>query len=359
MKSPYIQLLWGRIRLPLVLLFFTFFFGSIGYKIIYPEHSWVRIFFMTAITLSTVGYGDVLGVERSEVAEIYTIALILTGMGTVLYAVSSITAFIVEGDLKNLLSEHSKIRRLQKMKDHYIICGAGDTGSQVIKELKLNGEFCVVIELSEKLIEQLKKQYPDLIFLQKDATEEETLREAKIETAKGLVATLSNDKDNLFLVITARFLNPNLKIVSRAIDLTIESKLIRAGANYVISPNYIGGMRIASILLRPHAVTFLDRMLRDTTGQFRVDEILVEEGSYLAGKKFKDSNIQKYVGVYIFAYYPKLGSGECIYNPSSDLIINPNSVLVFIGNPEQHNKIKEMAKKEFRYKIEEILKEIS
>ncbi|GIX42268.1 MAG: potassium transporter TrkA [Leptospiraceae bacterium] len=359
MKSPYIQLLWDRIRLPIILLFFTFFFGSLGYKILYPEENWIRIFFMTAITLSTVGYGDVLGVERSEIGEIYTIVLILTGMGTVLYAVSSVTAFIVEGDLKNLLSEHSKIRRLNKMKNHYIICGAGDTGSQVVKELKLSGESCVIIEKEQKIIENLKKEYPDVIVLQKDATEEETLKEAKIETAKGLVATLSNDKDNLFLVITARFLNPNLKIVSRAIDLSIESKLIRAGANYVISPNYIGGMRIASILLRPYAVSFLDRMLRDTTGKFRVDEIYVEEGSYLAGKLFKESNIQKYVGVYIFAYYPALGSGECIYNPGPDVRINPGSVLIFIGNPEQHHKIKEMAKKDTKFIVEEKLKEIS
>lgn len=346
MKSPYIILLLERIRLPLVLLLGTFFFGSIGYKILYPEQSWIKILFMTAITLSTVGYGDVLNVERTAAGEIYTIILIFTGMGTVLYAVSSVTAFIVEGDLKNLLSEHVKLKRLEAMENHYIICGAGDTGSQVIKELKKMQESIIVIDKNEIIIENLKKYYPDIIYFNKDATEEDILIEAKITKAKGLVATLSNDKDNLFLVITARLLNSNLKIISRAIDLSIESKLIRAGANYVVSPNYIGGMRIASILLRPHAVNFLDRMLRDTSGLFRVDEIYVEEGSFLAGKKFKDSKIQKYVGVYIFAYFPDSKSSECIYNPNPDLIINAGSVLVFIGNPEQHKKIKEMAMKE-------------
>jgi len=169
---------------------------------------------------------------------------------------------------------------------------------------------------------------------------------------------LSNDKDNLFLVITARFLNPNLKIISRAIDLSIESKLIRAGANYVVSPNHIGGLRIANVLIRPHAVSFLDRMLRDKTGMFRVDEIYVEEGSYLDGKTFKESNIQKYVGVYIFAYYPKMGVGECIYNPSSELLIKAGSVLVFIGNRDQHEKIKQMAQKEYRNLVEEKIQSI-
>ncbi len=358
MKSPYLQLLIEKVRLPLTILFFSFFFGSIGYKILFPEKNWITIFYMTAITLSTVGYGDILGVERSEVAELYTIFLIFIGMGAVLYAVSSVTAFIIEGDLKNLLVEHSKIRRLKKMKNHYIICGAGQTGFQVIKELHFANELIVVLEKEEKKIQLLEKEFPGIICLQKDATEEESLLEAQIQTAKGLVAVLSNDKDNLFLVITARFLNPNLKIISRAIDLSIESKLIRAGANYVVSPNHIGGLRIANVLIRPHAVSFLDRMLRDKTGMFRVDEIYVEEGSYLDGKTFKESNIQKYVGVYIFAYYPKMEVGECIYNPSSELLIKAGSVLVFIGNRDQHEKIKQMAQKEYRNLVEEKIQSI-
>jgi voltage-gated potassium channel len=358
MKSPYLQLLIEKVRLPLTILFFSFFFGAIGYKILFPEKNWITVFYMTAITLSTVGYGDILGVEQSEVAELYTIFLIFIGMGAVLYAVSSVTAFIIEGDLKNLLVEHSKIRRLKKMKNHYIICGAGQTGFQVIKELHFANELIVVLEKEEKKIQLLEKEFPGIICLQKDATEEESLLEAQIQTAKGLVAVLSNDKDNLFLVITARFLNPNLKIISRAIDLSIESKLIRAGANYVVSPNHIGGLRIANVLIRPHAVSFLDRMLRDKTGMFRVDEIYVEEGSYLDGKTFKESNIQKYVGVYIFAYYPKMGVGECIYNPSSELLIKAGSVLVFIGNRDQHEKIKQMAQKEYRNLVEEKIQSI-
>lgn len=342
--NPYQELLWKKINLPIILMIVVFFFGSIGFKLLYPQESWINVFYMTAITLSTVGYGDVLGIEKNEIAELYTILLILSGMGTIAYSISSLTAFIVEGDLKNLLAEHSKLRRLSKMENHYIVCGAGDTGSQVIKELVIMRENCIVIEIDTEKVNLLKNRFPEIIIIQKDATIEDTLKEAKIESAKGLVATLSNDKDNLFLVITARFLNANIKIVSRANDFFLESKLLRAGANYIVSPNYIGGIRIASVLLRPHAVSFLDKMLRDVSGNFRVDEIKVEEGSYLANKTFKDSNIYKEVGVYIFAYYPKENSSECIYNPGPNLVIQPNSILIFIGNPEQHKKILQMAK---------------
>lgn len=342
--NPYQELLWKKIKLPIILMIVVFFFGSIGFKLLYPQESWIKVFYMTAITLSTVGYGDVLGIEKNEIAELYTILLILSGMGTIAYSISSLTAFIVEGDLKNLLAEHSKLRRLSKMENHYIVCGAGDTGSQVIKELVIMRENCIVIEIDAEKVNLLKNRFPEIIVIQKDATIEDTLKKAKIESAKGLVATLSNDKDNLFLVITARFLNANIKIVSRANDFFLESKLLRAGANYVVSPNYIGGIRIASVLLRPHAVSFLDKMLRDVSGNFRVDEIKVEERSYLANKTFKDSNIYKEVGVYIFAYYPKENSSECIYNPGPNLVIQPNSILIFIGNPEQHKKILQMAK---------------
>ncbi len=302
---------------------------------------------MTAITLSTVGYGDILGVEKDPIAEIYTIFLIFTGMGTVLYAVSSITAFIVEGELKNIISEHSKYRRIRKMEDHYIICGAGETGMQVLKELYIMQKNIIVIEKNTKIIDHINSEYPRVITLEGDALEEETLIKANIDKAKALVSALSIDKDNLFIVITARFLNSNLKIISRAVDMSIESKLIRAGANYVVSPNYIGGMRIASILLRPYAVSFLDRMLRDRSGEFRVDEVIVEEGSNIAGKTLRDSQIRKLTGVHIFAYYPDPFKGECIFNPEPDTVIKPQSVLIFIGNREQYQKILKLSKKEF------------
>jgi len=334
--------LFSKLRLPIVLLFVVFFGGAAGYRVFYPDASWYTIFFMTAITLATVGYHDVLNVEHNPAAGWYTMFLIVAGMGVVLYSVSTVTAFFIEGEIRELFQLQATRRKIRKMKNHYIICGAGQTGIHVVREMHSTGQSFIVIENDPETREKLKEDFPGILILSDDATSDEVLLEAKIKEAKGLIATLPNDKDNLFLTVTARMLNPSLQIVSRGIDLSIHAKLKKAGANYVVSPNLIGGMRIASEILRPNVVTFLDRMLRGKEKSLRIDEIIVPSNSPLLGKTFSGVDLRKKTGVTILACSPDGNPDNFLYNPGGDTPFRNGAILLYIGTPEQHTALSKL-----------------
>lgn len=331
-----------KIKLPLILLSLALGFGVLGYKIIFPNESLAKLMYMTSITLSTVGYGDILEVYNSPIATYYTMVLMLVGMGIVLYSVSTITAFLIEGKLEKIFLFQSILRRLKKMKNHYIICGSGQTGIHVIREMHNTKQPFVVIENDPEFLDKLRAEFKDCLVLIGDATSEEILEKANLKTAKGLVVTLSNDKDNLFLTLTARMLNPTINIVSRAIDLSLVKKLKMAGANYVVSPNFIGGMRIASEILRPNVVTFLDKMLRGADKSIRVGEIVISTDSKLRGKTLEDAKIYQELGLNIMAIGEDKGS-EFNYNPPPETILREGTVLLFIGNIDQQKEIEKFA----------------
>jgi voltage-gated potassium channel len=331
-----------KIKLPLILLVLALGFGVLGYKILFPNEALSKLMYMTSITLSTVGYGDILNVHNSAIATYYTMFLMLIGMGIVLYSVSTITAFLIEGKLEKIFLFQSILRRLKKMKDHYIICGSGQTGIHVIREMHNTKQAFVVIENNPEFLDKLREEFKDCLVLIGDATSEEILEKANLKTAKGLVVTLSNDKDNLFLTLTARMLNPTINIVSRAIDLSLVKKLKMAGADYVVSPNFIGGMRIASEMLRPNVVTFLDKMLRGADKSIRVGEIVITSKSKLRGKTLEDANIYQELGLNILAVGEDKGS-EFNYNPPPETFLREGTVLLFIGNIDQQKEIEKFA----------------
>lgn len=340
--SSILKSLWQEIQLPCGLLFFTFIGGALGYKLLFPEVSWTRLFYMTAITLSTVGYGDILGTEQKPLAAWYTMLLMLAGMSLVVYALSSFTAFIVEGRLSHLLLENKIRRKIARMKGHYIVCGAGTLGVHVIQEMLHSQEQVIAIDMNLERLKSLKKDFPELIVLQGDATQESELMAANIAQAKGLVAALNNDKENLFLTLTARQLNPQLKIVSRAIDISLHQRLRIAGADYIVSPNYIGGMRMASEILRPHVVSFLDRMLKGKDPSIRVSELVIAANSPVIGKRLADIPIYEQTGLNMLAWSPTGQSEDFIYNPGPDTQLKAGGVLLFIGNPEQIQDLEEL-----------------
>jgi voltage-gated potassium channel len=334
---------WEKLKIPLIMLFLAFVGGTMGYKLIFPDIPLRRLFFMTAITLTTVGYGDTLGVENHPVASWYTMGLMVVGMGFVLYGISFLTAFFVEGKLEEMLLTQSILRKVFRMKDHYVICGAGQTGIHVIRELDAAGVPFVVIDTDPQLRRVLRDEFPGCLVITGDSTSDAVLETAGLMEARGLVAALPMDKDNLFLTVTARMLNQNLSIVSKAVEISMRRKLTMAGANYVVSPNFIGGMRMASEILRPNVVSFLDRMLKSRDADVkRIEEVTVPRPSRMNGKSLGELNVHERTGIIVIAYLPPGTNPEFIYNPGRDLRIVEGGVLFFIGSADDKRSLLEL-----------------
>jgi voltage-gated potassium channel len=238
------------------LLLFILCAGVLGYHYI---EGWPLFdsLYMTVITLATVGYSETH--PLSLPGRVFTMFLILGGMSIIFYALTEITTFVVEGEMTGIIRRRRMNRQINKLKNHYILCGAGRSGSHVLNELRKTGRNCVVIEKDpEKVRHLMSEQVP---VIEGEATEDHVLRTAGIERAAGLVSALPSDKDNLFVVITARGLNPSIRIVSKVEEISARDKFLRSGANTAVSANFIGGMRMASELIRPATVSFLDTML--------------------------------------------------------------------------------------------------
>lgn len=317
--------------------------GALGYYLL-GQGRWPfrDCLYMTAISLSTVGYGEVIDIGAVPGARLYTIVLILLGMGVIVYFASLVVAFIVEGELKQYFGRKKMIKEIQKLQNHVIICGAGSTGSSVIQEMLATRTPFVVVDESE---ERIKKVMTDdhteaLLYVVGDVAADQVLLEAGIRQARGLVATLPEDKDNLFLVLSARQLNPGLRIVSRGIEGGIAEKLMRAGADAVVSPNHIGGMRMASEMIRPRVVEFLDVMLRDKKRTLRVEEVAVYAGSQLAGQTLQQADIRSRADVLVVA--AKSPQAAYTHNPRPDYVLEPGTVLIVIGVVAEMEKLRKI-----------------
>jgi voltage-gated potassium channel len=310
--------------------------GVAGYMVV-EGWNFLDSLWMVAITLTTTGYGEVH--TLTPAGRVFTMALLLVGMSIVVYGLSILTEFVAEGGLGEVWGRWMMKRTVAKMKYHTIVCGAGRTGTHVLGELAKTKSPYIVVEGKPEVAAKLRGQ--GHLVIEGDATHEECLREAGIERAARLVACLTNDQDNLFVVLTARGLNPGLRIVARYVEDHSADKLRKAGANSVVSPNFIGGMRMASEALRPAVVTFLDVMLRSGKGTFRVEEAEVNEGSKLAGKSLKDARIPDATGLLVVAIREK--SGEYRFNPPASTSLVPGQVVVVMGEMDGVRKLKLLA----------------
>lgn len=329
----------ARIKAGLLLLVGVVFIGIIGYKILGgKDWSILDSIYMTVITLSTVGFEEVVDISHNPPAKVFTIFLIILGMGTLTFVVSSITAFIVEGELTNILWRRKMDKEISELKDHFIICGGGETGFHVIEELLKTGRKFVLIEPDPERIKKAQS-LDKLYFIEGDATDEQTLLQAGILRAKGLVTTLPTDRDNLFVAMTARELNPHIRIVAKEIDSKSAKKLFKAGANAVVSPTFIGGLRLVSELVRPTVVSFLDKMLRDEKGSMRVEEVTIGSNSSLINKDLVQAEIPKITGALIMAI-KEPHKKDFIYNPKPSTILKKGDILVVLADAEMLEKLR-------------------
>lgn len=331
-----------RIYLSLTVFIAVFIIGVAGFKIIGgPEWSLLDSLYMTVITLSTVGYEEVVDISANPAARIFAIVFIVTCLGTIAFAVSSITSFIVEGELKNVLGRKKMEKEIAKLKDHYIVCGTDETAQTIIQELILTKKKFVVIEPLKEKIDKFSAE-ENILFVNGDPTEDDVLLSAGIEKARGILLSLPTDEANLFVTLTARSLNHRIRIVTKGIDLKSHKKMVKAGSDSVISPTFIGGMRMVSEMIRPAVATFLDMMLRERERVLRFEEVLVKKESPLVGKTIEEARLEEKTNALLVAIR-RAGRKDYEFNPSKDTAIQENDTLILIATPDMVMEIEKLA----------------
>ncbi len=333
-----------QLGFPVLLLVVVFIFGTLGFFIV-GGGKWTlfNCAYMTSITLTTVGYGEILEDFGTD-GRFFAMILMWSGMGVALYAVSTITGFVIERKFSRILRERKMEKSIAALKNHFIVCGGGHTAVNVLRELIISKQSCVCIELKSERMEWIANQFQGQHYIQGDATEEEVLLRAGIERASGVLAVLGEDGHNLLITVQARYINPGIKIVARCHENNLAEKFYRAGANYVVNPSFIGGMRMASEMIRPHVVSFLDRMLRGKDA-IRVEEVTIGEGSSWIGHSLREIDIQRRTGL-VAVSLKRPEDPEFTYNPSQDAVLTPRSVIVVIGTPEQVSNLRRFCAEE-------------
>lgn len=316
-----------HLRFGLLALAFVILAGIAGYRLI---EGWPLIdaLFMTIITLTTVGYGEIQ--PLSPAGRIFTMVLITLGVGFVAYTIGSLTHWMVETQMRQLLGRRKLQKQIERLQGHYIVCGFGRMGSTICSELSANSVPFVVIEKDDEVVEKDMSQ--NYLFIQGDSTDDDVLVEAGIHRAAGLIAVAASDVDNVYITLTSRQLNPELFILSRAADETAERKLKQAGASRVISPYQIGAKRMVLAVLRPAVIDFLDAAMCETDFNLQMEEHLVGATSRLAGRSLLESDIRKEHGLIVVAI--QRSAGEMVFNPPADTLIEKGDKLITMGPRE-------------------------
>jgi voltage-gated potassium channel len=293
--------------------------------------------YVTAQTVTTVGFGDL--TPRTIWGRAFATVFMLVGVGIVLYALTSAVQSIVQSEMVATFGRRRLSRKMSKLRNHFIICGAGRVGSHLIRSLQGSDETFIVIESNAQKVSQLLDF--GIAVLVRDATLEESLIEAGVENAKGLAACLPNDADNVYVVLTARALNPDIHIVARAAEEQAEAKLIRAGANRVVAPTIIGGHRMAMALTKPAVGDFLDSI---TANQLDLgfEQLEVEPVSSFVGRRLSDTNIRSQLNIVIVSI--RRVNGEIVFNPNAEAVIQAGDMLIAIGSAESLAKLTALAR---------------
>ncbi|SMG35925.1 voltage-gated potassium channel [Arenibacter troitsensis] len=321
--------------LALALLVMVLLFGVLGYRYL-SDYTWIDAFYMTIITVTTVGFSEVRPLDAE--AKIFTVVLIVTSVFIFAFAISVITEYILSRNALQLLKKKKVKNKINSLSKHVVICGFGRNGNQAAERLKAYNRPFVVIEKNREVIEKFEDE---ILFVEGDANEDDTLIEAGIERAQYLITAMPDDAANLFVVLSARQLNKNLFIISRASQITSQKKLRLAGADKVIMPDKIGGDHMASLVVIPDLITFMDKLSTDGKNTTNLEEVTIESFMTKIDKhSLRDLDLRRKTGCTIIGYIEP--NGNYIINPEADLKLQPQGKVIVLGRPEQIKKLNEM-----------------
>lgn len=326
--------LFSKIYYAFFLLIGIILIGIIGFMVI-EEYDFLDAFYMTVITISTVGFSEVQAL--SDMGRLFTSFLIITSFGTFAFTLTSITKYILGGEYRAYFKDYKMNKKIEKLENHVIVCGYGRVGTEAVLDLQISDHDYIIIEQKQQILEKFRANQ-EHIFLEGNATSDETLEAARINQAKALITTLPSDADNLFVVLSARSLNPNLNIISRASNKTSVKKLKTAGANNVIMPDSLGGSHMAALVTKPDVIEFLEQITIQGQSDCNLEEITFEyipDG--FKNKTLGALNDSYKTGCTLIGY--KTPEGDYIVNPSLDLKIVPNSKLFVLGKVEEIKKL--------------------
>lgn len=325
-----------RLRKILALVALLWLVGTLGYMLL-EGWGFVDALFMTAISLTTTGYGETH--PLTVPGKIFTIGLLVLGVGFFIYAISILSEAAVEGQVQGYFKKKKMEKTITKLQKHYIICGFGRIGRIIVETLLQSNVPVVVIEHDPLVIQEIEKE--NILHVQGDATQEEILREAGIARARGIITVLQSDADNVYTTLTARTMNPGIQVIARASDAKSERRMIQAGANRVISPYEIGARRMAFAALKPTVTEFLDLAVHSSELNLSIEQLNVQHDAFLAGKSIRDADIRQKAGVTILAVQKPMEN--MIASPSPDYIITEGDIIIALGDSKGLTALKALA----------------
>jgi len=339
-----------RLGYALLLLLLTIAASIAGYRILGgPAVSFLDALYMAVITLAGVGYGEFVDTSKVPMLRIFNIVVVVIGVAVTLYVFSAVTAFLVEGEITHIFRRRKMEKRISDLKSHYIVCGLGDTGRHAVEELHKVGTPFVVIEHQaeniQRFLEHHGDDYRQMLYLEGDATDEAELDRAGIDRAKGLIAALPVEKDNLVITVMVRQKNPAIRIVARCTDMRFSERILKAGANATVSPDRIGGLRLASEVLRPHVVGFLDLMLKEQSRTLRIEEIETGASSPWVGKSLGELKMRERFGLLVLATRSpgEVRSSSFLPNPPDSLEVEAGTIVIVMGDVSEVRRARQEA----------------
>jgi voltage-gated potassium channel len=310
--------------------------GTLGYRIIGgPQYSWVDCFYMTFITVATIGFNEVIDLSNNPAGRLFTVFIAFFGIGAMTYLLSALTAFILEGDINEAWRRRKMQSKIAKLKDHYIVCGIGRVGINVAHELKSTNRTSVIIDQDFQKIEHYVAQHPEQLYLHGDSTDNDVLLAAGVERATGIFAVAADDSQNLVISLSAKQINPALRIVARCHEVKNIDKTRRAGADEIVSPDFIGGLRIVSAMVRPNVVSFLDDMIK-SDDNLRMEEMVIPSGFSCELLSLFNPALSDCILLAI-----KQG-GKWAFNPAMQHTVHNGDILMVMTTPNGRRRLEQL-----------------